>query len=166
MKTSSSPPWTIRATARPRRCGPRREAPHMPRSIKQTVTIQATPQEIYEALMDSRRHAKFTGGSARISRKVGGRFSVFDGYASGKNLKLVAGRKIVQTWRADDWPEGHYSTVNFALAKTGRGTRLMFTQTNVPGKYVRSVRKGWTDFYWKPLKAMLARSRRVLRQAR
>jgi len=138
----------------------------MPRSIKQTVTIQATPQEIYEALMDSRRHAKFTGGSARISRKVGGRFSVFDGYASGKNLKLVAGRKIVQTWRADDWPEGHYSTVNFALAKTGRGTRLMFTQTNVPGKYVRSVRKGWTDFYWKPLKAMLARSRRVLRQAR
>jgi len=42
----------------------------------------------------------------------------------------------------------------------------MFTQTNVPGKYVRSVRKGWTDFYWKPLKAMLEKSRRVLRQAR
>lgn len=74
----------------------------MPRSIKQIVMIQATPEDVYEALMDSRRHAKLTGGGARISRKVGGRFSVFDGYAKGKNLKLVPGRKIVQTWRADD----------------------------------------------------------------
>lgn len=75
-------------------------------------------------------------------------------------MKLVAGRNIVQTWRADDWPEGHYSTVTFALAKTGRGTRLTFTQTNVPSKHVQSIRKGWTDFYWKPLKAMLEKRAR------
>jgi len=132
----------------------------MPRSIKQTVTIQATPQDVYEALMDSRRHAKFTGGGARISRKVGGRFSVFDGYAEGKNLNLAAGRKIVQTWRAYDWPEGHFSTVTFALATAGCGTRLTFTQANVPSKHVQSIRKGWTDFYWKPLKAMLEKRAR------
>lgn len=107
--------------------------------------------------MDSRRHARFTGGGARISRKVGGKFSVFDGYATGANVALVQDRKIVQTWRAEDWPAGHYSTVTFALARTGRGTKLTFTQVNVPDAHVAAVRQGWIDFYWTPLKALFAR---------
>jgi len=110
--------------------------------------------------MDSRLHAKLTGGPARISRKVGGTFTVFDGYAEGVNVELVADRKIVQTWRADDWPAGHYSTVMFALAKAGKGTKLTFTQTDVPADQVDSVRQGWRDFYWTPLKAMLERPKR------
>lgn len=36
--------------------------------------FKATPHEVYEALMDSRTHGRLTGGPARISRKVGGRF--------------------------------------------------------------------------------------------
>jgi len=128
--------------------------------IRQTVTLRASPHDVYEALMDSRLHAKLTGGPARISRKVGGTFTVFDGYAEGVNVELVADRKIVQTWRADDWPAGHYSTVMFALAKAGKGTKLTFTQTDVPADQVDSVRQGWRDFYWTPLKAMLERPKR------
>jgi activator of HSP90 ATPase len=50
--------------------------------------------------------------------------------------------------------------VTFALAKAGKGTKLTFTQTDVPADQVDSVRQGWRDFYWTPLKTMLERPRR------
>ena len=124
-------------------------------TIKQTATFKAPPHEVYEALMDSAKHAKFTGGKARISREVGGKFSAFDGYSEGTNLELVPGKKIVQTWRASDWPAGHYSTVTFVLKEIESGTKLTFTQTGVPGEQLDDVARGWKDFYWTPMKRML-----------
>jgi activator of HSP90 ATPase len=125
------------------------------KSIRQSVTIKAGPHEVYEALMDARKHAAFTGGRAVISREVGSRFSTFDGYAEGVNLELVPDRKIVQTWRASDWPEGHYSRATFALEGVKGGTRLVFTQTGVPEASYEDIAQGWRDYYWKPMKEML-----------
>jgi uncharacterized protein YndB with AHSA1/START domain len=73
------------------------------KTVKQSVTIKVSPHDVYEALMDSRKHAQFTGDKASISRKVGGKFSVFDGYSEGTNLELIQDTKIVQAWRASDW---------------------------------------------------------------
>ena len=64
----------------------------------------------------------FSDSKASISRKEGGRFTTYDGYASGKNLKLTKDREIMQTWRGNDWPRGHYSTVKFTLKRSGSGT--------------------------------------------
>jgi activator of HSP90 ATPase len=125
------------------------------KTIQQTATIKATRHAVYEALMDSKQHGQFTGGAAKISRKVGGKFSVYDGYASGKNLKLIPDRKIVQTWRADDWPDGHYSQCTFELTPTKTGTKLTFTQTDVPVEFYKDIKQGWIDFYWKPMKELL-----------
>ncbi len=84
-------------------------------TIRQSVTFKASLHEVYEALMDSKKHSKFTGSNAKISRKIGGRFSVWDGDLEGTNLELAPDRKIVQSWRASDWPEGHYSKAAFSL---------------------------------------------------
>jgi len=81
----------------------------------QSVLLRATLHEVYEALMDSKKHAEFTHSPAIIDRKVGGEFSTFDGWASGTTLELIPDKKIVQKWRAADWPQGHYSTVTFEL---------------------------------------------------
>ena len=72
------------------------------RTIRQTVAFKATPHEVFEALMDSKKHSEFTGGKAKISRNVSGKFTAYDGYAEGTNLELVKDKKIVQTWRASD----------------------------------------------------------------
>ncbi len=125
------------------------------KAIKQTVTIKASPHDVYEALMDAKKHAKFTGGKAVISRAVGGKFNVFDGYAEGTNLELVQDKKIVQSWRADDWPKGHYSKATFELKASGNGTTLIFTQTDVPEEFMGDIAHGWEDYYWKPMKEML-----------
>jgi len=126
--------------------------------IRQSVTFKATPHEVYEALMDSRKHARFTHEPARISRKVGGAFSAYSGYITGTNLELVPDRKIVQAWHAVDWPEGHMSRVTFRLSRVKGGTRLAFTHSGVPESEVASLKQGWIDSYWLPLKAMLEKA--------
>ena len=132
----------------------------MPRTIRQAVTINASPNAVYDALMDSKTHSLFTGSKARISRRVGGTFTAYDGYAEGKNIELSRGKKIVQSWRARDWPKRQYSKATFAMRKVRGGTKLTFTQTGVPGRKYRSIKQGWSDFYWAPLKEMLERQRR------
>lgn len=127
----------------------------MRKTIRQSVTLRAGPKAVYDAFMDSRQHSKFTGSKAVMSRKVGGKFTAYDGYASGKNLELVPGKKIVQTWRASDWPKGMSSTLTIRLQKTKAVTRLTFTQTGVPDRQVGTIKRGWIEFYWKPLKEML-----------
>ncbi len=127
----------------------------MSKLIRQSVTFQATPHAVYEALMDSRKHAAFTGGAAKISRKVGGEFMAYDGYITGRNLELAPDEKIVQEWHASEWAEGHQSKVTFKLAPVPAGTRLSFTHSGVPEKFENDIRQGWVDSYWTPMKAML-----------
>jgi activator of HSP90 ATPase len=127
----------------------------MSNPIQQTVTFQASPHDVYEALMDSAKHAAFTGEAAEISREVGGAYSAYGGYITGKNLELLPDQKIVQSWRAVDWPAGKFSTVTFLLLPIPGGTRLNFTHVDVPDGTEEEFTQGWIDNYWKPMKAML-----------
>jgi len=64
------------------------------KTIRQSVTFKASPHAVYEALMDSRKHARFTSAKAKISRKVNGRFTAYDGYIEGVHLDLCQTRKL------------------------------------------------------------------------
>jgi activator of HSP90 ATPase len=107
--------------------------------------------------MDSEKHSKITGSDAKISRKIGERFSVYNGDIEGVNLELITDKKIVQSWRYSNWPEDHYSTVTFSLKEIPDGTRLTFTQTGVPEEFYEDIRQGWRDYYWEPIKEMFKR---------
>jgi len=122
-------------------------------SIRQSVTVKASPVQVYEALMDSRSHAEITGSPANMTKKIGGKFTAWDGYIMGKNLELARGKKIVQEWRTTEWPEGFSpSRLEITLEEKGRGTLLRMVQTNVPPSQRDDYAQGWTDCYWKPLK--------------
>lgn len=126
-------------------------------SFQQQVTLNATPQAIYDILMDSKAHTKLTGAKAKISAKAGGVFEVYDGYAYGKNIDLLPGKRIVQTWRAkeDKWPADHDSIIVFELKALGKGrTKLVFAHREVPAALADEFKQGWIDFYWTPLKVM------------
>jgi activator of HSP90 ATPase len=124
-------------------------------NLKQTATFNASPHAVYEILMDEKQHSTFTGGIAKISREVGGDFSIYDGDIQGKNIELIPDKKIVQSWRYNDWPVGHYSTVTFLLEPSVKGTKLTFTQTDIPDFKFEDIKQGWKDYYWQPIKAML-----------
>lgn len=70
-------------------------------------------------------------------------------------IELVPDKKIIQSWRADDWPDKHISTINITLKKIKEGTELTFVQTDVPEEHINEIEKGWHDFYWKPMKKIL-----------
>ena len=127
------------------------------KTIEQTVTIKASPHDIYEALMDSGKHSQFTGAPANISREIGGSFTAYDGALSGKTIELVPDAKIVQSWRGSDegWPPDHYSEVTFALEEVDGETRLTFVQTGVPEQSYEDISQGWQTYYWPKLKAFL-----------
>jgi len=127
----------------------------MSKLIQQTLVFHAPPHEVYEALMDSEKHAAFTGSRASLSREVGGSIMAYDGYITGKNIELVPDKKIVQDWRAVDWPEGYFSRITFELAAVPEGTRLDFTHADVPEGTEEEFTQGWIDNYWEPLKAYL-----------
>ena len=133
------------------------------KTIRQTVTFKADPHEVYEALMDSDKHSKFTDSKAIISRITGGEFSVYDGAINGINLELVKDNKIVQSWRSeeDEWPKGHYSKATFFLEKNTTGTLLKFVQTGVPEAAYDSIKDGWREYYWKPMRDMLEIRKKV-----
>ncbi len=127
------------------------------RTIRQKAYFRATPHEVYELLMDSKKHCSFAGGACSISRKVGGKISVSDGYITGENVELVKDKKIVQKWKAEEdcWPEDHFSIVTFKLTPVKEGTGLYFTQTGIPAECGDRFDSGWKDFYWGPMKEVL-----------
>ena len=125
------------------------------RTVKQSVTLQASPHQVYETLMDSQKHSKLTGAKAKIDRKGGGKFTAFDGQIKGYTLEVVQNKKIVQLWRAEHWPKGHYSTATFSLRKEKAGTRLALLQTDVPNDDYKDICEGWREFYWMPMEEML-----------
>ena len=123
-------------------------------SISQKVIIPATPEEVYDAYMDAKKHAAFTGSNATSDPKVGGKFTAWDGYIFGETLELEPGRKIVQEWKTTDWPEGYLpSRFELTLKKATGGTEITMVHTNVPEEQADDYAQGWIDYYWEPMTA-------------
>ena len=88
-----------------------------------------------------------------MSAKKGGSYTAGNGYMWGKNLELEPGKKIVQTWHSTDFPEGaEDSFLEIILEKTGKGTKLFLTHSNIPEGQQDSYKQGWKDFYFTPMK--------------
>lgn len=126
------------------------------KTIKQSVIINTSPHEVFEIIMDSKKHSELTNSNAIISRKTGGKFEVYDGYIEGINIEIVSDKKIVQNWRGEEecWPKGHYSKITIELKEVKEGTRLEFTQEDMPEECYDNFYQGWYDNYWKPMQEM------------
>jgi activator of HSP90 ATPase len=128
-------------------------------TIKQTARIKgATPHDLYETLMDGERHGALSGQPAKVSRRAGGKWNVGHDL-EGKHLRLTKDKRIVQTWRANNWPKGVYSKATFALSRVPSGTRIRFTQTRVPDEFFGEISQGWREYYWNPLRKQFGSSR-------
>ena len=127
------------------------------KNLDKEIIIKTSPHELYEAFMDSKKHSKFTESKAKVSREVGGNFSIFEGDINGKNVELIQDKKIIQTWRSEgeNWPKGYYSTITLMFEPVDDGTLIKFTHTDIPEGAYESVKEGWDKYYWEPLKEML-----------
>ena len=128
------------------------------RAIHQEQDFKCGAQRIYEALLDAERFSAFSGGrAAEIHREVGGAFSLFGGHIVGRNLELIANRRIVQAWRAVGWPDGFYSIARFELLEQRAGTRVIFDHTGFPPELAEHLESGWNENYWTALQKYLGK---------
>ena len=125
----------------------------MCKTIKQKVHFKAPPEKIYDVLADSRRRTEVTGLKAVLSDKVGGKFSTEGGQVTGVNVDLVPGRRLVQAWRREDFPEGIYSMAAITLAPTSSGgTELVLTHRGVPKHLLDQIEDYWRRVCWAPMR--------------
>jgi activator of HSP90 ATPase len=130
--------------------------------IEQSVSFHATPAKLYELFMDSAKHSAATGMPAKVSRKVGGKWSAFSGMILGKNLLLISNRRIVQAWRSAEWKKADADSilvVSFEKAAGGVAT-VHLVHVGVPSYDHQGVTQGWVKFYWDPWKEYLAARKR------
>ncbi len=129
----------------------------MPYTYTLTTTIPASAQEIYDAWLDSIGHSEMTGGAAEMSDELGAEISAWDGYISGRNLELVSGERIVQSWRTTKFSDEHEdSIVTVTLEETDDGTLLTLVHSNVPDDHRSYEEGGWQSRYFEPMLAYFA----------
>jgi len=94
-----------------------------------------------------------------MNNEINGKFEVFGGYCTGFNIELKEGKKIIQGWhfQEDGWPDDHFSICTFVFEKVPNGTKLTFTQRAVPEHKASSLKSGWKEFYWEPMKRYLSK---------
>jgi activator of HSP90 ATPase len=142
---------------------------HVSEAIQQVVTIDASPQRVYQALTTTRDFdmiTRLSDGEAllnaagakptAISTDVGGSFTLFGGFISGRHVELQPNERLVQAWREESWKPGEFSIVAFYLASEGGKTKLNFEHRGFPSGNGVSLARGWHSHYWEPLAKYLA----------
>lgn len=145
------------------------EISHSAESIHIEVVLKASRKRVYDALTDTKQFDKVVqlsaavktgmvsgGPPAQISGELGGAFSLFGGYVTGRQIELVPGQRIVQVWRAGSWEPGEYSLAKFVLTEQGPDTRIIFDHTGFPGDQAQHLLDGWHGNYFEPLAKFLA----------
>jgi len=119
-----------------------------------SATLPASPKAIYDAWLDGKQHGNMNGGGkATASVKPGGKFTAWDGYISGRNLDLVPGKRIVQSWRTTQFTDADAdSQIALTLAKVAGGTKVTLRHSKVPGGH-DGYKSGWKSHYFEPMKA-------------
>jgi uncharacterized protein YndB with AHSA1/START domain len=129
-------------------------------SIRVSGVVPASAQRVYEAWLDSEKHAAMTGSTAAIEGRVGGRHSAWDGYIEGETLELDPGRRIVQSWRSQEFPpDAAHSRLEVLLEPEHDGARITFIHTEIPEGQGPQYERGWDSFYLVPMRRYFAQVR-------
>ena len=125
-------------------------------AIQQRVRFNVSPGRLFNLYLDSRQHSAATHAKAVVGRRVGSKFSAFDGVITGTLLGIVPTRMIVQSWRTSHWKKTDLDSILvLTFSKTKRGGRIDLVHANVPEHDHDGVSQGWEKYYWKPWRAYL-----------
>jgi activator of HSP90 ATPase len=138
-------------TPQPKEEGPCTSPNQARTAIHYDLDFKASPERFYEAILDEKQFAAFSGMAAKIDRVAGGAFTMFGALIEGRTVELVPNERIVQAWRPAHWDAGVYSIVRFELKPATAGTSLSFDHIGFPVGDYDHLDWGWKNHYWEPL---------------
>jgi uncharacterized protein YndB with AHSA1/START domain len=125
-------------------------------SVEREVAIDASPDTIWEFLVDPEKATRWMGSTATLDPRPGGeyRVDVIAGHvASGEFVELDPPRRLVYTfgWEPDasgpnPVPPGS-STIEIELIPSGDGTTLKFRHHGLPSDEVAQAHTHGWDHY-------------------
>jgi len=114
-------------------------------TIQQTYEMNATPEEVFDALVNPEVIQDWSGDEAKMNDQVGGKFSLWGGQMFGINTEVVKNKKLVQDWGYDQWDI--LTKVTFTIKANGNKTTVDLLHENVPEKSLKSITEGWNTYY-------------------
>jgi activator of HSP90 ATPase len=123
------------------------------KEFKKYFKIQASVQDVYNALVNPNMIELWTGDDVVMDDQVGTEFSLYEGNISGKNLEIEPEKKIVQQWYFGDQEEA--SIVTIILHKDKNNTSVEVRQTNIPDEAYENIAEGWSYAYFEPIMELL-----------
>ncbi|OLN85099.1 hypothetical protein CCHL11_06260 [Colletotrichum chlorophyti] len=125
-------------------------------TLNDTAEFRTTAEEAYQTFVDPGRIAAFTRAPPKVfeGAKKGGKFQLFDGNVTGEYLELDAPKKIVQSWRLKQWPEGHFSklSIEFDQNDVDHVTLMRVNWDGVPVGEEDATRRNWQEYYVNSIK--------------
>lgn len=122
-------------------------------SFTVSIVLPVSAETIFNAWLSTDGHTAMTGSPAKVDGSVGGEFTAWDGYISGKTLGLEKPNRILQAWRTSKFPEdAPDSRVEILLEEVPSGTKVTLNHSDMPEDQVDSYKQGWEDFYFKPMR--------------
>jgi uncharacterized protein YndB with AHSA1/START domain len=125
-------------------------------SVERTLSIAASPETIWEFLVDPNKTTRWMGMTATFETEPGGlyRCEVIPGHtARGEFVELDPPRRLVYTWGWEPNEKGETSvapgsaTIEIELAPEGDGTRLRFVHRDLPSaEEAKSHGHGWDHY--------------------
>jgi uncharacterized protein YndB with AHSA1/START domain len=114
--------------------------------------VAAKPATVFRFFTEAQLWMRWQGTDAQIEARVGGIFRVNvrgDGYASGRFVEVVDGRRVVFTWgweRPESPVQPGSTTVEIDLIEEDTGTLIRLTHTGLPAEAFDEHNAGWTHY--------------------
>jgi uncharacterized protein YndB with AHSA1/START domain len=121
-------------------------------AITRELLIDASPETVWEFLVDPEKIVRWKGVNAALQLWAGGAYRVEvipKRIAVGEVVECDPPRRLVHTWgwEGDENVPPGSTTVEYELAPEGEGTLLRFTHRDLPStKSAESHAQGWDHY--------------------
>lgn len=119
-------------------------------SLTRETSLPAEPKVVFSTWMSASGHTRMTGGAASVD---GDSFTAWDGYISGRFLRVEEPSRIEMAWRTTQFPDdAPDSRVIVAFEAVGEGCRVVIVHTEIPEGQGLNYYDGWEKFYFAPMR--------------
>ena len=124
-----------------------------------STMLPAKPEKVFRAWLSSKGHGAMTGSPAKVEPRVGGTFTAWDGYITGKTLELKPYSRIVQAWRTSEFAnKDPDSQIEVLIEPAEGGSKLTLKHTSIPKGQAESYESGWEESYFAPMREYFGKS--------
>lgn len=115
------------------------------KTFKKSFRINAEPSDIYSAVTNAYTIELWSGYPALMSTEPGTEFSLWKGDITGKNIKFIQDKKVVQEWYFGDQVEK--SIVTITIAPDRENSLVTVEHSNIPDDEFNGIAEGWREYY-------------------